>query len=158
MFTAYISFNCRPWDYCRLPDSVPFGPKGLNFSLEVTLYDSMLPVYRRLFDENLRILVYSGQGDPTTSHVGMLVLSLASDKIAEVVISQHGCSIIYICRVETALAPGSRWIMAHVLYSHLVDSLQYRRSWSFKNLLKVKNIIFLSNNVLYLDVCCLGWY
>ena len=111
MFTAYISFNCRPWDGCRWPDSVPFEPKGLNFSLEVTFYDSMLPVYRRLFDENLKILVYSGQGDPTTSHVGMLghfSFSLASDKIAEVVISQHGCSIIYICRVETTLAPGSR--------------------------------------------------
>ena len=90
MFTAYILFNCRPWNGCRWPDSVPFEPKGLNYSLEVTFYDSMLPVYRRLFDENLKILVYSGQGDPTTSHVGMLVLSLASDKIAEVVISQHG--------------------------------------------------------------------
>ena len=31
----------------------------------------MLPVYQRLFaEENLRILVYSGEGDATVTHVG----------------------------------------------------------------------------------------
>jgi len=37
----------------------------------MTIYDSMLPVYQRLFaEENLRILVYSGEGDATVTHVG----------------------------------------------------------------------------------------
>ena len=83
MYTELFLFNCRPWNDCRWPESVPFEPKGLNFSLEVTFYDSMLPVYRRLFDENLRILVYSGQEDPSVTHVGMLVhfsFGLASNK------------------------------------------------------------------------------
>ena len=63
--------NSRPWDGCRWPEPLPFEPKGLNYSIEVTIYDSMLSVYQRLFaEENLRILVYSGEGDATVTHVG----------------------------------------------------------------------------------------
>jgi len=73
MFIAFYLFAYRLWDDCRWPESLPFQPKGINYSAEVTFYDSMLPVYRRLFAENLRILVLSGEGDPTVTHVGMCV-------------------------------------------------------------------------------------
>jgi len=70
IYTLFFS-NCRPWDGCRWPETLPFEPKGLNYSVEVTVYDSMLSVYQRLFaEENLRILVYSGEGDATVTHVG----------------------------------------------------------------------------------------
>jgi len=75
MFIALFLFNCRPWNDCRWPESLPFQPKGINYSAEVTFYDSMLPVYRRLFAENLRILVFSGTEDATVTHVGMFIFS-----------------------------------------------------------------------------------
>ena len=74
MFTALLLFYYRPWVKCIWPESLPFEPKGLNFSVEVTFYDSMLPVYQRLFaEENLRILVYNGEADPTVTHIGMYI-------------------------------------------------------------------------------------
>ena len=62
--------DCRPWVECRWPENLPFEPKGINYSAEVTFYDSMLPVYQRLFAENVRILVTAGEGDATVTHVG----------------------------------------------------------------------------------------
>jgi len=49
---------------------LPFKPKGINYNPEGTFLVSMLPVYQRLFAKNLRILVTSGEGDATVTHVG----------------------------------------------------------------------------------------